>query len=316
MPASPGVDLRRSTASDERPALRTAAARPIVTTAARVALWLLVAAGAVGGIVGLLRPPATAQEPTSADVATVSPEVVGFAELAARRWLARAGSENPDLAIEPPVASAGRGLASTGSAVAIAARELTDSYWAVTVAVDVVEARGGMVESTGVWFVELGIARDRAGRLGLVAQPGLVPAPAAADLGRRPAGPLWRTPATEEPVAVAVAAFADALLTGGGDVSRYLAPGFALRGVDPPPFVEVTLARLAVEKQGADVRARALVEGRTPGGAVAFVAYELRLRERAGRWEVASLSGAPTLKPVDTESPAATTTTRPATPGA
>jgi GNAT superfamily N-acetyltransferase len=164
--------------------------------------------------------------------------------------------------------------------------------------------------------VEVGVARDGAGQLAVTSTPALVPGPPDAEVPTLTA-PAWRAPANGDPVAEAVARFTEALLTGAGDVSRYLGPGVELRTIDDPPFVSTSLVRLAVEHlhQG-QLLARALIEGRTASGSMAFVAYELRMEERAGRWEVVAISGAPALGARRAPADRTTTTTAPATPGA
>jgi hypothetical protein len=312
------VDIVRPTRRD-RHALDVAPARPLVGAAARVGLWLLVILGAAGGVVSFVRPlpvPSVAPRPTE----PVPPAVVGFAELAAERWVPRSGDQTTatrlDLtaADQPPE----DGPAAVDRGAAVAVRTVAPRYWAVTVAVDVVERRDGDALPAAAWFVEVGFVIDRAGQPALAGAPGLVPPPVAAAIDARPARPNLRPPAQDDPFAATIAGFATALLAGSGDVSRYLAPGLDLRAVSPPPFSSVTVDRLGVEQTAADAaRARVLVEGRMPGGAVVFVAYELQLRLRDGRWEVGALSAAPTLSDEGPGSVArVTTTSLPAQPGA
>ncbi|MGH2602068.1 MAG: hypothetical protein ACRDJ9_22110, partial [Dehalococcoidia bacterium] len=64
-------------------------ARPRAQLAARVGLWTLVSLGAVGGVIGLVRPTGqgAAQATATTAPATMPPEVAGFAELAVTTWL-------------------------------------------------------------------------------------------------------------------------------------------------------------------------------------------------------------------------------------
>jgi hypothetical protein len=99
-------------------------------------------------------------------------------------------------------------------------------------------------------------------------------------------------------------------------VSRYLAPGVEIAPVTPAPFQQVSLQRWSVtELSDTEVRIRLTARGTSAGGVPRTVAYELGLKERAGRWEVRSLSGAPTLDDDSdggpTESTESTTTTEP-----
>ena len=288
---------------------------PLLTAAVRVLLWVLVAAGAVGGITAALRPASTPRSAPAARAESVPAEVVGYAELSVRRWLDQAGEETPTSATGARAAN-GSGVAAGASATAVGARVVSTGYWAITIAADVVDRGAAGGATPGVWFVEVGVTRDGAGHLALTSTPALVPGPPDVEVPTL-AAPAWRTPSRGDPVADAVARFTEALLTGTGDVSRYLAPGVELRAIDQPPFVSTSLARLAVEHlQQGELRARALIEGRTASGSMAFVAYELRMEERAGRGEVAAVSGAPALGARRAPADRTTTTTIPATPGA
>ena len=142
---------------------RTTTARPTTQLAARIGLWALVGLGALGGLVGLLRP---AAEPTLSDAGSsaddiVPPETAGFAEVAVTTWVEAQG-DDADSALGPlyaqdPSTNAGdtgrRRVA--GDATTIGARLVQDDYWAVTVAVPVEEA----VE--GGWLVGLHLSFSR-----------------------------------------------------------------------------------------------------------------------------------------------------------
>ncbi|MGW2939212.1 hypothetical protein ACWDA7_47600 [Streptomyces sp. NPDC001156] len=88
------------------------------------------------------------------------------------------------------------------------------------------------------------------------------------------------------------------LSTGAGEVDRYLAPGVNLTALSPAPYTAVSVEQIsaveeaaAAEKVPADgttVRVLASVEARNAGGRWPLV-YELTLKARSGRWEVAAL---------------------------
>jgi hypothetical protein len=267
--------------------------RPALAIAARIALWGLVGAGALGGVVAGVRPVPVASPPHAPVEVVPDPSVVGFAELATERWVAQAGDASGVSSLDPLAAPepGGRGgFAAMGRGLAVATRHVRAGRWAVTVAIDVVERVHDQALAPQRWFVEVLVERDAAGRSALAAAPGLVAAPA---IGSSEQGPLWRSPGRDDPLAGTVTGFAGALLAGAGDVSRYVAPGTVVEAVSPPPFASVTLERIATEVVSADlVHVRALVRGRTASSNDVFASYDLDLRRRAGRWEIAAVTGA------------------------
>lgn len=297
---------------------RTVAVRPNAQLAARAGLWALVALGALGGLAGLLRPSTqvveSADDGAAADV--TPPEVAGFGELAVTTWI-QAEGEGAEAAIDPlfvidPAADAGSAgrRRVNGDATAIATREVSDEYWAVTVAAPVDEYADGAWQPVGTWYLEIGVARTGEG-LVAVSEPAIVPAPAEPDGAPEPAGDGLGVPSQdEEDMATTVDGFLNALMAGNGDVSRYLAPGVEILPVTPAPFAEVRLRRWDVEEAGdGAVRVRLSADATSAAGVPRTVSYELGLAERAGRWEVTTLSGAPTIEGDDGAAPATTGTT-------
>jgi hypothetical protein len=302
--------------------------RPGAQVAARVGLWGLVALGAIGGLVGLLRPAAepAAEGTGGSETASVPPEMAGFAELAVRTWVEASGDEDDAavgalFAVDPSTAAGDSGRRRVGATNTVGARRVGDGddYWAVTVAAGVDEFGGDRRwRSAGMWYVEIGVVRDEHGALVAVGEPALVPAPAEPADEPRPAGGGLGVPSgDDEEMASTVEGFLSALVAGDGDVSRYLAPGVEIAPVTPAPFRQITLQRWSVtELSDTEVRIRLTARGASAGGVPRTVAYELGLEERAGRWEVRSLSGAPTLddengeptEPTTTERPSSTTT--------
>jgi hypothetical protein len=277
--------------------------------AARIGLWSLVGVGFLGGAVGLLRSPravprATAHGPAGA---VAGPEVAGFAELAVGAWV-EADTDSAErvagLFLEEP-----GGLTSGATAIGVQrlstvrVRPVDEGYWAVTVAASVVERdRDGAALPATTWYVEVGVVGDDNGSLTAAGTPGLVAAPSPVSAGWRVGEPTLRNPEPDDPVAATVQGFLDALLAGGGDVARYVAPGLEVVAPDPVPFVEVQLRRLGVAEQPASrLRARLEAIGTTAAGAPRTLSYEIDLVQRGGRWEITSLSGAPTLKSTDGE---------------
>jgi hypothetical protein len=96
-----------------------------------------------------------------------------------------------------------------------------------------------------------------------------------------------------------------AYLTGSGELDRYLSPSTHLSPVTPPAYSALAVDQVAVEgeQDGAPLttvpaggtRLRVLVQLRATGtdGARVPLTYALTVQSRAGRWEIASLDGAP-----------------------
>ena len=262
-----------------------------------------------------LRATPGAEHPT-ADAHDEAPSrVTGFAEWAVRRW-ADAGASPGALA--PP---SGREPAAPLDITAthpVASRQLRSRYWAITLGV---EAGPG----PSLWFVEIGVLDTDAG-LVAAGLPAVVPSPVRAEAALLPAGRTLKVPAADDPIAVTTQAFLDALLAGRGDVSRYLAPGAHMEPVTPT-FDSVRVLRTAEVTATAGRNVVRLEAAAVAPGVELRLGYELTLEQRAGRWEVRRLSGAPTLRPgptgaahaPSTTSPPATSTSTavaPATPGA
>jgi hypothetical protein len=280
-----------------------------------------VALGAIGGLVGLLRPAAEpADRSTSeAESASVPPEMAGFAELAVRTWVEASGDEDDAavsalFAVDPSTAAGDSGRRRVGATNTVGARRLGDGYWAVTVSAGLDEFGGDRRwRSAGTWYVEIGVVEDEDGALMAVGEPALVPAPAEPADEPRPAGGGLGVPSgDDDEMASTVQGFLSALVAGDGDVSRYLAPGVEVAAVTPAPFEQIALQRWSVtEMSDTEVRIRLTARGTSAAGVPRTVSYELGLKERAGRWEVRSLSGAPTLDDGADQPTESTTTTQP-----
>lgn len=107
----------------------------------------------------------------------------------------------------------------------------------------------------------------------------------------------------------AVIEFLTAYLTGSGELDRYLAPGVQVSPIRPAPYTALSVDQLAVEGAGgAESETNVPVDGTTLRLLVSVHAtgsdqvrvpltYALTLKSRAGRWEIASLDGAPAPAP-------------------
>lgn len=281
----------------------------------RVGLWALVGLGAFGGLVGMIRPAAQpeARATDASESATLPPEMAGFAELAVKTWLEATGGD--DAAVEamfaanPSTSAADGGRRRVGDTATVGARRIEDDYWAVTVAAPVSEMVSERWRDAGMWHLEVGVMAAGDGSLVATAEPALVPAPTEPEEAPRLAGGSLGVPSgDDEEMAATVEGFLAALVAGSGDVSRYLAPDVEIAPVTPAPFTQVSLLRWSVTDVAEDeVRIRLSARGVSASGVPRTLSYELELAERSGRWEVLSLSGAPTME--DEEDTAEETTT-------
>jgi len=278
-------------------------------------LWGLIGTAAVGGVVGIVRPSQSSVPLSAGTEAPVVPApVIGFAELAVRAWIT--ASPGSDLLLDALFSTGSEPAHNSADPIvvsditAVAAQPVEERYWAVTVAARVVEQPDE--QGSALWFLEVGVVEDDAGALAAVGTPALVPAPRVAVDPRRPVVLTLHRPDPGDPMAVTLNGFFSALLADGGDVSRYLAPGFDVAAVTPPPFLAVELSALATAPHAeGEARVRAEVRGTTTSADAWTVAYELVLVERDGRWEVRSLTGAPALGTPTSTAETATTSASP-----
>lgn len=275
---------------------------PLAVRVGRLLVWIFVALGAGGGLVSAVRSTPGAARLKANPTEEAPARVTGFAELSVRRWLAGdaqgATSEGPLIATTGRVAGAPLATAATH---VVATRRLSARYWAVTVGVET-------SPGPALWFFETGVL-DTADGAVAAGPPAVVPSPLPTGAAV-PAGRSLETPAPGDPLAATAQAFLDALLAGRGDVSRYLAPGTRMAAV-APAFESIRVLRMASVARTAGrsiVRVEAVA---TTAGAELRLGYELTLEQRAGRWEVRGLSGAPTLRPIAGPSPSASPTTSP-----
>lgn len=217
----------------------------------------------------------------------------GVAEHVVRRWIEQPDARDLFVDAHTPRVSATTGWR-VRSAAAVTVREEGDRYWAVVVAaeVDEVPREGDPVRST--WYVEVGVV-GADGALGVVGEPALVAAPVGVD-GVRLAGRPLGIPDRGDGVTSSVEGFLGALVAGEGRVAPYVAPGVRIDPVTPAPFVSIAVERQSVTELPDGTRSvRVAVRGTTPAGGQRNVSYALVVAERAGRWEVVSVSGAPTI---------------------
>jgi hypothetical protein len=198
-------------------------------------------------------------------------------------------------------------------------RQTAPTVWSVTVAANLARTTSAADSSgekgqSGLRYFQVPVATGPGGggatgyvALSLPAEVTAPPRIQAPSLGYGPMGPV----SPSDPRTETVAEFLSAYLTGQSDISRMLAPGTTIQPIRPAPYTTVAVEQIALDAQiptdGADTavpadgtRERLLVNVTASTGDVERqLSYALTLAARAGRWEVASLDGAPTLAPAD-----------------
>jgi hypothetical protein len=221
----------------------------------------------------------------------------GYAQLFVGAWLrsstddatsaqARlAQSLAPDVDLPDPGAGAQSRLESV---TAVRSAQRNAGQWAVTVAAQYTDGR--------VRYFVVPVATGPAGdSFTVTGAPGVVAGPARAAVAK---SAYSVTVPSGGDLASAVGEFLVAYLTGAGEVDRYLAPGVKLSPVSPAPYQTVSVEQVlaaeeaaaaeSVTADGTTVRVLAQVQARDGAGRWPL-AYELALRARSGRWEVAAL---------------------------
>lgn len=192
--------------------------------------------------------------------------------------------------------------------------EQGSGLWAVTVGADVrtpaeqSDAADVEADEPGEWVRRFFLVPVAVGvtDAGLGAQILALPAPVAGPVQAE--GVALAYPATQSvsgPMGQAVTDFLAALVTGQGDVTRYVSPGTQIRAVAPAAYEAVTLTGLSSTSTGVDVEAPgdgaelsvlATVTLTGLDGRQTAAQYALELRARAGRWEVAEMGQAPQVE--------------------
>ncbi|GAA3823004.1 conjugal transfer protein [Streptomyces chiangmaiensis] len=266
----------------------------------RVAVWTVIAAGPIALAVAIASTPTTvaaapAAKPTAVRTASAA-DPGGYAQLFLGAWLrssaddamtaqARlAQSMAPDVELPDPAADA---QSAPGSVTAVRNAQRGAGAWSVTVA--------AQYANGSVRYYAVPVASDSTGSsFTVTGVPGVVAGPARAEVPKSP----YAVTVPEGDLPSAVGEFLSAYLTGAGEVDRYLAPGVNLTAVSPAPYTAVSVQQVSaigeaaaakqVPANGTKVRVLASVEARDATGRWPL-AYELALKARAGRWEVAAL---------------------------
>ncbi|MCX4411203.1 conjugal transfer protein [Streptomyces sp. NBC_01764] len=296
-------------ASEREAAAPMAAGARLESMRRRVRLSRLVvlsalAAGPVALCVAVASTPTTVQaatpsKPAGVRTAAVVADPGGYAQLFVSVWLrssaddatgaqARlAQSMAPDVELPVPASAAAAGAQSKPESVtAVRSAQREGGTWSVTVA--------AQYANGSVRYYAVPMAADPAGAsFTVTGAPGVVAGPARTEVPKSSYG----VTVPEGDLSSAVGEFLAAYLTGAGEVDRYLAPGVRMSAVSPAPYTTVSVQQVSaleeaaagqVPADGTKVRVLAQVEARDSGGRWPL-GYELTLKARSGRWEVAAL---------------------------
>ncbi|MFE1988321.1 MULTISPECIES: conjugal transfer protein [Streptomyces] len=268
----------------------------------RLVVLSAIAAGPVALCVAIASTPTTVQaatssKPSAVRTAAATADPGGYAQLFVSMWLrssaddatsaqARlAQSMAPDIELPAPAPAAGA-QSKPESVTAVRSAQREGGTWSVTVAAQYADG--------SVRYYAVPVAADPvAASFTVTGAPGVVAGPARTEVPKSSYG----VTVPEGDLSSAVGEFLAAYLTGAGEVDRYLAPGVRMSAVSPAPYTTVSVQQVsAVEEaaagqvpaDGTKVRVLVQVEARDSGGRWPL-AYELSLKARSGRWEVAAL---------------------------
>ncbi|MFB7453250.1 conjugal transfer protein [Streptomyces sp. NPDC056194] len=295
-------------------------------------LWGLIALGPLLGALAYLSVPTTSAAPApktapAAPAASGGQGAAGFASLFVAAYLSAGDGDEAKLAAYyPPAASLqleGVSGQHRGEQLTVVRLRQTDTaVWSVTVAARVIGAQPSATpptqpgaspsaEADAVRYFQVPVATapgaGGATAYTALAMPAEVAAPERAKAPELVYGAM-RPALPSDPRTQAVTSFLTAYLTrAGAELDRYLAPGTRLAAPSPAPYSGIAVDQLAVEGEtggepvvsvpGDGTTLRLLVGLRATGqdGVRLPLTYALSLKARAGRWEIASLDGAPAV---------------------
>ncbi|HZD68906.1 MAG TPA: conjugal transfer protein [Actinomycetes bacterium] len=260
-------------------------------------ILLVVLIGAATGPLALLKGGRSVRvQPAGASArpSTVAP--AGFAELFVAAWLNQADPEHPEtLAAFDPYVTADDltgmipGQLYAARSVAIDATPAGTDYWAITVAAEVLTSVKGSLRPAGTRYYGVGVEVTQ-GRYIATSLPEQISRPPAADKPE-----LWvdeglEAPAPTDPMADTLEQFFTAMLTGRGELDRYVDPKSGLVAFTPAPYTRVSLRGYAQRLfPSGEALVKAQVAGLDAAGHTTVLEYWLDLEQAQGRWEVARL---------------------------
>lgn len=278
------------------------------TRTATFVLWTALASGPIALAVAVLvllslsgPAPVTATPPD--DRAGEQAAVEEFAQRFVTLWLQTPQGQEKQVSpyVKVPSLTLAQVPSVASNAETAAVQQVDAGLWAITVGVDVTApvAAGTPATPAVRRFFQVPVRYD-AGALVAAA----LPAPVAAPPIAAPPGLAYRYRAgLTDPLTTAVEDFLAALLTGTGDVTRYVSPGTTIAPVTPAPFTSVVVTDVLVDLDMPTGQAapspgdqrQVLVTARASGGTKQEIGvqYALTLVARAGRWEVKAIDPAP-----------------------
>lgn len=306
--AEPDVDQRAPADAPVRLQSQWTGGSALATRAATLVLWAALASGplalavAVLVLLSLSGPAPTTARPTD-DRAGEQAAVEEFAQRFVVLWLQTPQGQEKQLApfVKVPSLTLAALPSVASDADTAGVLQVGPGLWTITVGVNVTAPPAVDAPATAPVrrFFQVPVRYD-VGALVAAALPSPVAAPpiaAAPELAYR-----YRADLTH-PLATSVEDFLAALLTGTGDVTRYVSPGTTIAPVTPAPFTSVVVTDVQVDldlpaNEAAPApgdQRRVLITARASGGTKQEIGvqYALTLVARAGRWEVKAIDPAP-----------------------
>lgn len=279
--------LQSAPARSSTPTVKASRAPLIVAAVA-----LLFAVGGVGFWLTTRDTPAVANPNVgvaTAELSRPAPDgVAGFAELFVIAYLS---GDQHDLATflpaAPPLDAMTPGAHVVRHASVIEIADVSDQYWAVTLAADVLDLEPAGYISSGLSYFRVGVVDD-GGRLVATALPSRVAAPPSRTAPPRSIEPAGAEPAVE--VAALVGDFLEALLTGERDIGMYTAATSPIVDIRPAPYAAIAVTGIGRFSNGSIL---ATVDARAPNGAIHTLQYVLRTVDEGGGVVVAELMAGP-----------------------
>ncbi|WP_432095624.1 conjugal transfer protein [Streptomyces sp. bgisy100] len=268
--------------------------------------------------------PSQGKPAPTAPAATGAQGAAGFAQLFVAAFISAGEDDQDELADYYPDAASlpleGDSDRQRGDQLTVVRLRQTDpGIWSVTVAARITNTKPAdnqrrkdeskaPTQPQAVRYFQVPVATaptaDRGSGYTALAMPAEVAAPVRIKAPRLAYGPM-RPALPADPRTQAATEFLSAYLTGAGELDRYLAPGTKLNAIAPAPYTGIAVDSLAIEgEKGAEPVTTVPGDGTTLRLLVALRAtnqdeirvpltYALTLKARAGRWEIASLDGAP-----------------------
>ncbi|WP_052441084.1 conjugal transfer protein [Streptacidiphilus anmyonensis] len=280
----------------------------------RVTVWAALAAGPLALFASCASARVPARTPSHAVAAAAAPTVAqdpsGFAQLFVSLWLRTDGNADdahlaalralaPNVDLRTAQTSPSNAV-SIAQCAAVHSAQISAGYWSV-----VVGCESDTASQAAVRYYAVPVQMDQAGvgvgSLAVVAQPAAVAAPTPAGV---PQALYPDSAAAGTPLTSAVGAFTTAYLTGQGDVGALLSPGARIPAPASALYGQVQVGQVSVSGPGMDGQVPAdgtscevwvQVTATDQSGSAWPLGYALRMRARAGRWEVAALESGPAL---------------------